>query len=249
MPERLNENAYVSFPLREDQILLADTGEELPSSFLLDFSADIYLPAVSAPRLKSVAIAPGGGDLTVTIETELEGETLSRQILVPAGVVEWTTARDVVTTHWSALFTFGEGVNELCAAYAGQTLTFDLAFEPSRVAYTDKHSLRTLTALGGPQLYGDVRLRQGYNNSISLIGETRTLLISAQRGAGEGLKCGEAGSEGNCSELTYDINGLTPDWYGNMRIEGGPGIQITPQPESNKLVIKTSIKACKKGCR
>ena len=249
MPERLNENAYLSFPFEEDQVLVADTGEELPFSFLLDFVADVYLPVITPPRLKSIAVAPGGTDLTVTVVTELDGETLSRQILVTAGVSEWVVARDLLSTHWSALFTFGEGVNELCEKYPGQTLTFDVGFEPSRVSLTDGHAVRTMSALGGPQLSGPVNLSEGYNTSISLIGATNTLLISAQKGAGAGIKCDDGGGSGNCGELVYDVNGLTPDWFGNLAFEGGPGISVDPQPDDNRLVISTKLKACEKGCK
>lgn len=249
MPERLNENAYVSFPFEEDQVLRADTGEELPSSFLLDFSADIYLPALSAPRLTSITVAPGGTDLTATFTTILVGETLVRQILVPAGVSEWVAAHDILDTHWSAILTFGEGVNELCSNYPGQTLNFDLGFEASRTAYTHGHAVRSLSVLGSPPLTGGVKITEGYNMSVSLIKESSTLILSAQKGAGAGLRCGDPEAQGNCADLTYDINGLPADWYGNIRLEGGPGISVIPVPEENKIIISTSYQACKKGCK
>lgn len=251
MPERLNENAYLSFPLVEDQIMKADTGEEIPTSLLLDFSADLYLPTNGAPRITSLSVDPGGTALTVTFTIPFVSGDETRDVLVPAGVSEWFVVTDLVSSQWSAIVTFGEGVNDLCADYAGQTLSTSLEFEPSRVAYVDNHVVRSLSNGVDVPLVGDVKIKEGYNLSVSVAQASNKLTLSASKGGGSGVYCGNEEEEetGDCADLLYEINGLTPDWFGNFGLSGGPGITVTPVPEENKIVISTSVDGCKAGCR
>lgn len=249
MPERLNENAYLSFPFIEDQILKADTGEEIPTALLLDFSADLYLEATGAPRVTALSVDGGGSLLTVTFTIPfVEGDEV-RDVIVPAGVSEWFVATDVVTSKWSSLITFGEGVNELCDNYPGQTLVVDLQMEPSRVAYVDGHVVRSMSNGVDTPLVGDVKIKEGFNLSVNVSRSANKMILSASNGGGGGVYCGNEDDDGDCGSLLYDINGLTPDWYGNFKLEGGPGVTVTDVPEEHKIVISTSVDGCKAGCR
>ena len=247
MAERLNENAYLNFPFLEDQSLLTDTGEPIPSSLLLDFSAAIFVEATESVKLASLVVDPAGAGLTAHFTIVTADATFGKTIYVPVGVSEFVTARDVDQYVWSALATFGEGVNEFCAAYPNMVFEMELELEPSRISHTFGHAVRSVSAVGGAVLTGDVKFMEGDNFSISVIKGTDTLSLSAQKGAGAGLPCGGE-DDGNCGDLLYDVNGLSPDWYGNFKLQGGPGISITPDPANNKLVIGTNVSACKAGC-
>jgi len=251
MPERLNENAYVSYPILEDQPLLADTGEALPPSLLLDFSATIYAEVNAAPVLSEITVNPGGDGLTVVIDVD----GTDKSVYVPAGVVEYLAVTDVDPAFWSANLVFGEGVNDFCADHPGESLSFALEFEPSRVAYVNGHVVDSVAAPGEDPLVGDVKVREGYNFSINIVKATNTLTLSAQRGGGLGLPCNYSDVEApgipeasDCEDYLYSINGLTPDWYGDFKLEGGPGVIVEAYPDEHKIKIKTSLLARKPGC-
>lgn len=105
----------------------------------------------------------------------------------------------------------------------------------------------------GDSVCGDVRFREGYNCSITVLPTANAIKFSAKRGAGDGEACADIpktwaemtlASKGlpldgavKCDEVITSINGLEPDSDGEFSIRGGRGVDITNNRSTNTITI------------
>jgi hypothetical protein len=95
-------------------------------------------------------------------------------------------------------------------------------------------------------LTGDVKFSEGYNMRISLNEADNSIELAAERGSGLGEPCEDVvvdeggfqrGNEcENCDAFIRSINGrVVPT--GRLRIVGGPGVVVEPDPSNHKLCV------------
>lgn len=254
--ERLNENAYISYPFLEDEILKATDGTEIPTDLLLDLKVDLPINPENKPSIKLTGVETSVGFVTLTFTvTELypAPSTTPVQIILPVLPVgtDHYTSSFVDVGGINGIYAAGRGVNFLVDNFPLTVLETDLAIEPSCVTNTYNHQVNTISGDIGDILTGDVKVVEGYNISAYVNPSTNTLRLSAQVGGGEGMPCQIPDQEesGDCGTSLFRINGMKPDWYGNFLLQGGPGIAVIPDPGGNKIVIRTSVDGCKEGCK
>jgi len=254
--ERLNENAYISYPFLEDAIMKATDGTEIPNDLLLDMKVDIPKNPANKPSIKLTEIETAAGFVILTFTiTELNPAPLTTPVQVilpvlPAGTDHYTSSF-VDVDGINGIYAAGRGVNFLVDNFPLTVLEVDIPIEPSCVTNTYNHQVSTIRGDVGDTLTGDVKVVEGYNVAVYVSPETNTLRLSAQVGGGQGMPCQIPDQEqsGDCGTSLFRINGMKPDWYGNFLLQGGPGIAVIPDPDNNKIVIKASLDACEEGCK
>ncbi len=125
---------------------------------------------------------------------------------------------------------------------AEQPVAINVAFEPSTVVVLSNHRVHQITCRSAKPLLqqtptdrygaeslpvlGDVKLVAGNNCTISVLPDTKTIIIGAQQGAndsGDEL-CGVWAEKVSpkdilCDEAIYSISGVDPDSNGNIDIK------------------------------
>ena len=256
--ERLNENSNRSYPFIEDSDMTAvsiSNTIQLPANLIIDMFFVCYNHGYDSLVLKSIEIDGGGVTLTANFEYGLSS------IAVPVSAAAAVPYQgEVIATDFYGNTTtllrpvFGEGVAEMCAAYPGETFVVnDIPIEPAKTAIQNKHRVTGITAGGMPgndRLTGVIYIEDGYNIRTHISTQTNSLRINAAIGEGLGIPCVNLfPSPTNCDQLVYFINGLHPNWYGEFRLVGGPGITIEPDPANHKLIIHTSVDHCRPKCK
>jgi hypothetical protein len=261
MPEvldRLNECAHISFPFVEDTILADGTGAlQLEDSFLLDLQAMIYSQDAGRLGMTAVAVNPAADELLVTFTyTPLAGAVITASALVPASASAWASMDSYrAAVHIAGVVSlypvFGPGVADAAAGRGGNTYVFASCYiEPQCICVRNRHIVTGMSSSTDVKLTGHVKVQGGYNSRISVIPSANALVIGAAIGEGLGMPCTQVlPVPRNCENLVYSINGMTPDWSGELTLQGGGGISIQGVPAHNKLVITTPYRACEPGCK
>lgn len=252
--ERINELSNIAFPLKENVSRLGTDGSTelvLPNDFLLDLQLTVYACAAGTLELSAITVAADGSSATVTFTyAPVSGSPVMLVQLIPANITD--TYSTSLQGLYADLFTlYGPGVATVCGdpAFQGITFLFSSTYvEPSCVFIRNNHIVRTIDSQSHIVLSGDVKIMPGYGIIVTFLPGINSIRLSAGVGEGEGVPCTSAISTRNCEELVYRINGMSPDWTGDFILEGGPGIQIIPDPDNHKIIIKTAYKACGAGC-
>ena len=94
------------------------------------------------------------------------------------------------------------------------------------------HVMSVMDDCGNPVRNQDyIELVEGYNTKIHVIKESNTIIVSALKGGGAGLPCGESGlAHGFSSSFLCSLNGVAPDPSGNILISGGRGLNVKAFP-------------------
>lgn len=253
--ERLNELAHIRYPFVEDAQMLDNTrAVTLSSGVLLDMQAVIYTRGAGTLRLQGLDVSADSSWLTAIFVYEpLAGATLLLPVLAPSSAAAWAALdyyRAEVITPDIALFpVFGKGVVDFAAASPGMSLAWaGLDIEPACICIRNNHAVSAMASSTGVMLTGNVKIHAGYNMVVAVLAPSNTMRFNAMVGEGEGMPCTPILETGNCADLVYSINGMTPDWNGDLVLQGGPGISVTGDPANNAVVISTPYKACNPGC-
>lgn len=115
------------------------------------------------------------------------------------------------------------------------------------------HAQNTFAVAGGTALTGDLRLKPGYNATVSVDSAGNVITIGAQKGAGEGTTCvdvlvNESGMYRDpdehgvpqcesCEDFIRSINGRTFP-TNQVTISGDAGIAVEPDPSHHKIVVR-----------
>lgn len=235
--EWLNANKYRSYPLVEDALLDMSGGLTLGKDVLLDFKLTSFEREACDVTLTSVGVTPTLLTFTFTYSGS-PGGTFS--IIVPVNAATPYTAYLLSASAYRITATFGSGIVDLGALTPGTyTLTYTPMIEPALLHFQDRHQLTSVSADTGLPLTGIVYIEEGYNCSTQFLLASGTIRISAIRGAGAGLYCGDppVGSI-VCSDVLLRINGLSADDLGSFMLGAGQGVIITPDPANNKIVVE-----------
>jgi len=228
--ERDNVIDYNYHPLVYDKKMVDLTGTvALPLGLLQDIEV-----IADADTATIVTIHRAGNTLALGIDTAGTVTT----IVCTDGVTLTETTTVVVKVVLDNL------ANHLPVFMDGVTYDFGITIAPTRLRrYLGVHSVTPLPA--GPVIDGDaLTIKDGYNIATAIIGQQ--VVVNALVGAGEGLPCGELpeGVLSDCQTAAQSINGVTPDWYGDFKLEGGDNITVENLPEEHKIRIKTSVDGC-----
>lgn len=248
--ERLNELRFIRFPFVEDALI-----SPMGTDVLLDLQAIVYSQGVGQLYLSTLAVAADESYAVATFTyVPLIGSDILIPVTVPASAAAWTLLdyyrAEVLTADMSLYPIFGSGIVDFAVGRGGTTVSFtDLRIEPSCLCLRNRHVVTAMDSATDVLLTGDVKIMPGYNMLITVIGSSNTIRLSALVGEGAGIPCEQLLEvPRNCGDLVYRLNGQTPDWYGDLILQGGPGISIKGDAANNKLVIKTPFKACSPGC-
>lgn len=249
--ERLNELRYIAYPFIEDSLLTP-----MQTDVLLDIHAVVYTLDVGHLYLSSLEVAADESTVTATFTyMPLSGSDIVITTTVPSSAGAWSALdyyrAEILAGDLSLYPVFGPGLVNLALGRGGQTILFtDLQFEPACLCVRNRHIVNTMNSSSLVSLTGDVKLMPGYNMTISVIPGANSIRLRGIVGSGEGIPCEEIlETPRNCDELIYRVNGASPDWYGDLVVEGGPGIMVTADNANNKIIIKTPFRACSPGCR
>jgi hypothetical protein len=258
--EWLNHNQYRSYPFVEDQVLQgADGGDvlDLPLDTLLDLTVLTHTTTVEPVLLEGVDV--DGAGTTVTFIFTIAG--VPTPIVVSTAITapfEGEVRSDVVPGYAGLLLrpVFGAGVAKIGSNLAnhGKSFVFNLLLEPSTTISATNPWVTKVTAIepggGETDFFGDVLLAEGYNVILDINRSRNTIEIKAAVGAGQGEPCEPMlDAPADCDESIYYINGRHPDWFGRFTLDAGPGLKVTAEPGSNKLVLTTNIDPCRPKCK
>ena len=229
--EWLNRNSYRRFPLVENSNMAcvrrendssdlepcrkgwARTGVELPDSVILDARFCLFGTSDGPVMLKSVTIKPSGDVSAVLGIPGSPGTTVGED-----GVVSGA--------EFSCRIVFGtrEKLSPLAGEYVLETPAEFLRSRVLSVPYGI--GVDTLTC-GGVTAIGDIRVVDGRNSSLDIVGND--LVLSLKKGLGDGVACSDLGLGGVCPDgnMLYYINGQKADSSGNIDILAGEGITVT----------------------
>ena len=248
--ERLNELRYIRFPFVEDVLI-----DPLTTDVLLDLQAVVYSKDMGHLSLTKLDVS---ADESSTIATftyvPLAGATVVVPVTVPSSPAAWAALdyyrAEVLTSDISLYPVFGKGIVGFAAGRGGTHVDFTtLRIEPSCLCIRNKHIVSAMNSCTSILLTGDVKVMPGYNMVVSIVTSTNTLRLAAVVGEGAGMPCEQVlDTYRNCDELIYRINGQSPDWYGDLILQGGPGISVKADTVNSKITIKTPFKACEPGC-
>lgn len=236
--EWLNANKYRSYPLVEDALLDMSGGLTLGKDVLLDFKLTSFEREACDVTLTSVGVTATLLTFTFTYSGS-PGGTFS--ITVPVNAATPYTAYLLSANAYRITAIFGSGIVELGALTPGTyTLTYSPMIEPALLHFQDRHRLTSVSADTGLPLTDVVYFEEGYNCSMQFLQASGTIRISAIRGAGAGLYCDDP-PEGSivCSDVLLRINGLAADDLGSFVLGAGNGVEITPDPDNHKIIVKT----------
>ena len=248
-----NTNAYRAYPFIEDE-QLGDLGNDV----VLDAKMLAYTSfgANTVPlTLESITVNAMGTAMTV----QFAYGTASPTLVVSAASSDQYYETYETDVHGDLTYMlrmlFGAGTERFCTDHAGTTVTFQSPrIEPCCIVdYTD-HRVMSVTGsfAGSERLTGKIKLMSGYGCNISLDTIANAVRISAGVGLGLGIPCEVLHPETDlpdCDKMIYSINGMTPDWMGEIKIQGREGIYVTAVPEENKVVIGTAVDHCRPKCK
>jgi len=154
------------------------------------------------------------------------------------------------TNQYTAHLVFGAGVRELydsCKPAAAGTKEWvppddhPIYVEAACISSQSRHRLDIIAPNNGEELSGGpVLFKAGYNCDLRLTEANNTITIGAERGAGEGLYCGDLSA--TTVPFLRRFNDATADLNGNLTIRGGNGITVTSDPDNHKIVINSKIR-------
>jgi len=245
--EWLNANRYRSYPFIENADLTA-AAIEILDSVILDFRGVNYVVATTPLRLTSLQIlAPVGprvGNFTFAFDgAPAPFDEFTVSVPENASFPFESTVTDSAIQHMTCVF--GRGVVDLLQNTAG-TYALDTPpqVEPALVSFQDKHRVSSIVAsgVGQDELTGEVYLEEGYNCAIRLDTARNRATISAVKGAGAGISCDRMSpAVVLCSEVLLRINGLRAGDLGDFMILPGDGVEIEPDPDNNRIIIRGMI--------
>lgn len=130
----------------------------------------------------------------------------------------------------------------------------NVVLEPGRVQALDGYCVTSVNLYNGAVLSargitGDLTFIAGRNSRIGIVEEDNALVLLAARGAGTGLPCYPDDPEDDpCSGFIRSINGAVADDTGDIRLVGGPKVDVTEYPEEHKVVIDFTRATVQGGC-
>ena len=102
-----------------------------------------------------------------------------------------------------------------------------------------------VTGLVGMQ--GTLIFSAGYNATARVDTLASRLVLGAQLGAGLGQPCGDIPRTDaptpevcQCTGLIYSVNGLAPGPTGDIPVSGGPGLTVTPDGSTLRILIDSN---------
>jgi hypothetical protein len=241
--EWLNANNYRRYPFVENSPnVVPAPGVTMADSTVLDFDALDYTACERRAALTGLTVASGSpGTVTFEFTIYRTGE--------PDQTVTFTVPEDsvfpyTVTSYTAGVFharcTFGVGVLALLAGLADGTYVVSAPVEQALIAAQCKHRVNELlaTAPGSTAAVSDVYFQEGHNCQVTIIPANDIVKIAAVLGAGEGRDCDPVPGKLQCYEVLLRINGLRADNNGAFILGGGDGVQVIPDPENHRIIIK-----------
>jgi hypothetical protein len=150
---------------------------------------------------------------------------------------------------------FGEGLLALADAcpldqdYYPTAGTVQL--QPALALTQHRHRVNSLLgdASGSTQITGDIYWEEGYNTRIELSEAANQLRISAVPGAGAGYPCARRDTTRPwCDDILLALNGVYGDGTGGIELRGGRGISVEPDPDNNRIIVRTRIHGAEIEC-
>ena len=251
--EWLNANSYRRYPFLEDSALWVDGAFQLALNFLLDFQLTLQrtdAQGVPQASLESIEVSPGRLALVVTFLVN----GVSLPMIVPAVATMPYTARGIFATSEFAgnyTITFGTGVQDFAANQSiGVHLlsTGTATIDPVLLPLATGCRVDSVQAVGGSVLQGKITVQPGYNCEPTAKGTI--LRFQAGTGFGAGQACQSSGPGVlSCGNAFLWFCGAHASQDGNVELEGGPGVQISPDPHNpNTILIKSSSALANKDC-
>ena len=253
--EWLNENRYRRYPFVENAVMASTTaGVTVPDTAILDLQVTDYQYAFTALYLTEMVV--GASSVTFTFTSELgTGPTY----VLEAPVISFPyTATIFAAEQYRAIAVFGNGVADIHANVAPGTYVFDPGpqVEPALISIQNAHRVTQVQAADTSDphdvLTGIVEFEEGYNCLIVVDPIARSIRLSAISGAGAGVVCEPPVSDTlDCDNVLLRLNGLHGDNFGNFIFAGNNGVEMTPDPDNHRIIIKGMVKldeiVCKPG--
>ena len=233
----LNLNRYRAYPFSEDSRLDAGSLVSFENSVLLDFQLVSYTLAPRAVRLTQIEITNTPDTAIFTFEY-VGGGTFTLTVPVTASFPY--AAKITSSAHYIQAI-FGRGIVDLINdnAVGTYTLTYTPNIEPALTAFQPLHrveSIQAVEATPDDVLTGTIHLEEGYNCRIEVNSDFDRVTINGRLGAGAGQDC--TGPQDECLDSLLCINGLHAGGYGDFLLQGHNGVDVIPEPENNRVIIR-----------
>lgn len=243
-----NTNSLRAYPFREDQNL-----QDLPDNAVIDLRLIVYDDSIVPGNLVLDSIT---ATVSAAVFSFSAGTSVITVTVSAAAVDEWYEAYTVDGAGNIVLMLrmrCGRGIGSFCETHAGDTVVFGAAVEECRTVMYSRHRVLSVQGsyAGSEKLTGGaVTLLAGYNIGLSTP-DAHTVRLNAGSGLGMGIPCTplHAGVAEDCDDYIYAVNGEVPDWFGEIKIKGGPGITVKPDPDNSKVHLYTSVSRCWPRCR
>lgn len=253
-----NENSYRHYPFVDDADLTM-SGGTLPGDAVIDLHVVIYGDLYANNALTQDVWLHKVINHTTYIAVHWSVGSYAAVMSVPlsADLAEPITVRSSVPGTNGVKFTvtalYGASILTL-AAPGGQSVPYTpIRILPSLVtvqSHTRVNSVRGAGPGGSEELTGRVYCQEGYNCQLEFIpGSVPVLRLGAVYGAGAGVPCTAFPDVRSCNDTLLRINGLTASTEGDFMIEAGPGVSVTPDPDTHTVRIKGYRPATKVGCQ
>lgn len=257
----LNANSYRKYPFKEDfvsELVASSDTLQIPDSFLLDLQWVAYSSAEPAGKVLTLySITPADDSFRELLLQFKLGSSTFADISVPYTVT--TAPMRVMRNGVQLSLVFGDGVGELLDSMSdiGSTDPYVVTpatseqFEPALRILQNNHRVTGIVGDTDTSqvLTGKIYWQEGYNTRVTLSNAASVLRIVATPGAGAGVYCARMESDRSaCSDILLAINELYADGTGSFKLTGGNGISITPDPDNNTLVIRTSANSDDVSC-
>lgn len=235
--EWLNANRYRRYPFRDDTNLACTGGRELPNNVLLDCRLVSCTAAVSLLTLLSVEVTAGQSSLLFCFGYGLH----MFYVEVPAAAAfPYQVAGSSAGFQYTLVF--GEGCTTVFGYPVGvYNMTSTPVIQPALTVVQDRHRVDTVQATGEGQavLSGLIYVEPGYNCDPTVVPDS--IRLSAGLGYGAGRYCERLlDAVVSCADAILWWNGQNASEDGNIEIRGGQGVDVDPQPENHRIVIRGS---------
>ena len=246
--EWLNANQNRRYPFVDDDPMVLDYTGQLPVDLVLDFQFSIQQSDVqgAAAQLAEIDVAPDRSALTFRFRVN------SRYLVVevPAAAVQpFTVDGTWVETGLIGNYTvcFGEGCAAFASSQAVGVHNASAQIDPALILTHQNCRVDSIGSPNGQQLQGVITVEPGYNCEPTTDGTV--LRFQAGQGAGAGQYCGDPLYDVlSCQNAWLWFNGQHASQDGNIVLAGGSGVQITPDPDNNTIVIQGSIGLANQEC-
>ena len=247
-----NINAQRKYPFTQSATLASSSDVALPNDLVVDFVlavSDSSAPDPTLFHVQQVGVFSAGIVLTFAYN-----ETAFATINVPlTGFVEYTTYRVVGTGDFQAAagwLTIGSLANTLLIPGA-HTFTVTTGKLLPTVIRPRLDAVTSLSVANGQDistaLAGAITLIAGSNIRfrVDTSGSSPEIIIDAIDGSDMEADC-DCLAEDKDAEPIRTVNGVGPDAAGNVQIEGGECVTITPSSTGILIEDSCSVPCC--GC-